>query len=106
MKVCEETITGACGISVLYEFGHGIEVSNIRIGGGTGLVCAGFIDGDEKSDKVFKEMEKRGPLLFKSPVRKNLNSQNMFYFAVFDWSNGEDGTYGFNYQDRIDDEEF
>jgi len=104
MRVYEETVTGACGISVLYEFGCGKEVPDILIGGGIGLVCAGFIDGDEKSDKVFKEMEKRGPLLFKSPVRKNINSGNMFYFAVFDWSNGENGEYGFDYQDRIDNE--
>jgi len=105
MRVYEETVTGACGISVLYEFGYGKEVSDILIGGGIGLVCAGFIDGNETSDKVFNEMQKRGQLLFKSPVRKNRNSGNMFYFAVFDWSAEGTAEYGFDDAEAHDDDD-
>ena len=94
MKVYSDTLSGTCGVSVLYEFGYGAHISKLTPGGGVGLVCAGFIE-DEMSERAFKEMEKRGPCVYKSPVRKNRNSGNNFFFAVFDWSEEETARYGF-----------
>lgn len=109
-KVEEDTLAGACGVSVLFEFHayYGKEISNLIPGAGIGLVCAGFVDGQKSSQEAFAEMEKRGPCVYKSPVRKNRNSGNMFYFAVFDWSENENAEYGFDdaedAEDQVDDE--
>lgn len=107
VKVDEDTLIGACGVSVLFEFHtrYGKEISNLIPGAGIGLVCAGFVDGQESSQEAFAEMEKRGPCVYKSPVRKNRNSGNMFYFAVFDWSAEGTAEYGFNDAEAHDDDD-
>ncbi len=103
MKVQAEIVSGACGIGVLYEFAsdfyhYGNPVKDVVNPGGTGYICAGFVHGNELSDKVFAEMEKRGPCVFKTDVRENVNSGNEFYFAVFDWA--QDDRFGFNAADE------
>lgn len=99
MNVNEETMTGACGVSVLYDFSYSShwgksDINTIIPGGGCGLVTAGFIKDDPICDKVFAECVARGKLLWKSRPRKNRNSGNMFYMAVFDWSDKGKAKYG------------
>ena len=105
IRVNEETLTGTCGVSVFYSFNNDWateNISDIIPGGGTGIVCAGFRHKHELDDKVFAEMCKYGKLLFKTRVRKNRNSGNKFYFAVFDYAKGGKGKYGFDDQDRAE----
>jgi hypothetical protein len=95
-------IEGACGVGVVADFdedadGWAGDSSTILSGtrGGTGLLCAGFIHKDEVCDKAFAQLSKKYKLLFKSTVRKNVNSGNKFYFAVFDCK-GKRVPIGFN----------
>ena len=102
VRVREETLPGACGVSIFYEFNNhwGTEnISDIIPGGGIGIVCAGFRHKHEMDDQVFAEMCKHGKLLFKTRVRKNRNSGNKFYLAVFEYAKGGKGKYGFHDQD-------
>lgn len=105
IQVREETLPGTCGVSLFYGFTDYWNTENIPDiipGGGTGIVCAGFRYKHEIDDKVFAEMCKHGKLLFKTRVRKNRNSGNKFYFAVFDYAKGGKGKYGFDDQDRAE----
>ena len=105
ITVREETLAGTCGVSLFYAFNDYWNTGNIPSiipGGGTGIVCAGFRHKHEVDDKVFEEMCKHGKLLFKTRVRKNRNSGNKFYFAVFDYAKGGKGKYGYADQDRAE----
>jgi hypothetical protein len=104
-----EIIQGACGISVFSDFnsrwaGSSSE-SFIVPSGGCGWVSAGFIVGNATCDEMFEWMESRGPCVYKTPVRVNRNSNNEFYFAIFDWSDNETAKYGFSDVDNQSDEE-
>ena len=102
IQVREETLHGTCGVSLFYSFNEDWDTANIPNiipGGGIGIVCAGFRHKHEVDDQVFEEMCKHGKLLFKTRVRKNRNSGNKFYFAVFDYAKGGKGKYGYNDQD-------
>ena len=100
----ETTIEGACGVSVLYEF-YDIrnswgypkkELAPFVPKAGCGIVGAGFIVGDEICDEAFAKMSELGELMYKTPVRKNRNSGNKFYFALFDMAKGGRAKYGFD----------
>lgn len=102
----QDTLPGACGVSCLYDFrdsatyGYLMPIKKMVPEGGTGIVCAGFIYKDTNCEQAFKEMSKRGKLLFKTRVRKNRNSGNKFYFAVFDFADKGKAKYGFDDYDR------
>ena len=87
MKACFETVTGACGVGVAYYFGD-TDYSDYEIAGqnpgGAGWLCAGFIKDDKICDKAFGELADKYKVVFITPPRKNVNSGNDFYFAVFD----------------------
>jgi hypothetical protein len=100
MKICTTTVEGACGMGVACDFGYGKAVDTIINSGGTGYISAGFRPSNPHDMKVFEEMELRGPCIFKTPVRTNINSGNDVFFAVFDWTNDE--AYGFDAKDRIE----
>lgn len=104
MHVCETIMDGACGVSILCDFcepgdWYKSNISTLIPGGGCGLVTAGFIKDDPICDKVFAACVARGKLLWKSRTRKNRNSGNLFYMAVFDWSDKGKARYGFDDQD-------
>lgn len=106
MNFAEETLYGACGVSVLWNFdGDYANFSTKRAwvtAAGCGWVSAGFIEGDKTCNEMFKWMSKQGKLMYKSPVKLNRNSKNNFYFALFDFSNGSDSSdYGFNDADEL-----
>lgn len=85
MKVESSTITGACGVGVVHDFDsfYGTQIGSSNLGG-AGWQCAGFIEGDKVCDKVFQQMSYYYKLVYKTPTRVNVNSGNMFYFAIFD----------------------
>lgn len=103
MRACTDTVPGACGMGVLYDFGYGSEISQIVNPGGIGYVCAGFRSDISADMKTFAEMEKRGPCVYRTPILKNVNSGNNFFFAVFDWT--ADDKWGFNAADGYDHDE-
>lgn len=85
-----DVVAGACGIGVVSEFDYDDDGrwsnDNLLKGtkGGTGYLCAGFIKDDLICDEVFTQLSKKYKVVFVSECRKNVNSGNMFYFAVFD----------------------
>ncbi len=109
MNAYGETLPGACGVEILYEFedgdnsdfcdGDAINKDFITTGG-AGLVCAGFIADDEDSDKMFDKLSNIYDVLFVSPKRLNRNSKNQFYFAVFSVKDVENDKYGYEHSDR------
>lgn len=87
------TVEGACGVGVASEFSDGDSPRRwgdtyvpITLGtpGGCGWICAGFIYGDITCDKAFKEMSQAYKLVYVTEPRININSDNLFYFAIFD----------------------
>lgn len=103
IRVNQATLAGACGVTVLSDFDRYYSeesISNIVPEAGIGIVCAGFIHKDPVCDAAFKEMSARGKLLLKTRVRKNRNSGNKFYFAVFDFAKNGKAKYGFDDCDR------
>ena len=82
-----------CGVTVWGEFGYkGFsnyrhEIRNVtRPEGGAGIHCALFVYKDPVCDAAFQELSSRFKLRYKSRVRKNRNSGNKVYFAVFEQS--------------------
>lgn len=106
MNVETDTVVGACGMGVIYEFdsSYGHDLDEITPLGGAGYVMAGFIEGNEICDKAFKIMTERWDLVWRSEVRENRNSGNKFYTAVFDCSDGGKARYGFDHADEDNDE--
>lgn len=108
-SVCTTTVTGACGVGVLYDFNAGESyyrqpVNDFINPGGCNWLCAGFIEGDSTSDKVLKELIEAGyKEVFRTPVRVNKNSGHKFYFVVFD--GGEDCAYGFDAEEEGGEED-
>lgn len=80
------TIDGACGVGVAYSFAddkyynHPIDSRNP---GGAGFLCAGFLNNDI-CQRAYQQLCAKYTLVYQSPVRINKNSDNDFYFCVFD----------------------
>ncbi len=100
MRADIESVVGACGVSVIYNFGDNDWGTNLDIlhndpgedeefdpddcvGGGAGWCCAGF-NYTEKSNKMWDYLNKRFKLVYRTPDRINVNSGNNFFFAIFD----------------------
>lgn len=60
--------------------------------GGTGLFGTGFVD-TNTCKKVYEALNKRFKMVLITPVRKNLNSGNMFFYAMWDDKENIDVTY-------------
>jgi len=109
ISVVHDTVEGACGVGVIscFEETNGkmtywVETPKSATAcnkGGAGWICAGFVENDELSERVFQQMFNKYKLVFKTPTRLNKNSGNPFYFAVFD-TEGVDIPQGF---DEVDD---
>lgn len=86
------TIVGSCGISTLYDFQDdddfwappmGCLPNNKNMDGGCGWILIGFIN-TKLMRKVYQEACKKYTLVYQSPVRRNRNSGNQFFFCIFD----------------------
>ena len=93
MRAASETIPGACGVANLFQYRSYFEdeISTIMPQGGAGWVFASFVVGCKDSDEAYADMYARWPVVYKSPVRKNKNSGNEFYFVIFDCINDVHG---------------
>lgn len=87
MRGYGSSVVGACGVGVVYDFHKHRDtaaplVSQIR-GGGAGWLAVGFID-DRNSKEAYEELCEAHKLVYQTPVRRNTNSGNDFFFAIFD----------------------
>lgn len=75
-----------CGLQVVFAFADtccwGAEALDEMRFGGIGYGVAGFID-DEICKEAYKELCERFHLEYQSPVKRNPNSGNLFFFCVF-----------------------
>ena len=106
MYCCAGTLTGGCGVGLMYSFtkdkilysdqinikNHDFEDYDSAVGG-CGWQIACFIDTKECA-QMYKEIKERFPIVYQSPIRHNVNSDNNFFFVVFDTGqpNQEDDT--------------
>ncbi len=60
--------------------------------GGTGLFGTGFVP-TALCQEVYEELCKKFRMVFITPVRKNKNSDNQFFYAMFDDAENEDISY-------------
>lgn len=102
-ELCD-TVPGSCGLGVAFEFSYTTFVhpswssakpidKDFVHSGGTGFFVAMFVVGDETCDKAYEVLKAKYEIVYQSPVRKNVNSNNDVFFCVFD---GGEGTHGFD----------
>lgn len=81
-----DSLPDTCGLEVVFAFDDrrwwGAEAINEMRFGGIGYGVAGFID-DEICKEAYKELCERFHLEYQSPVKRNPNSGNLFFFCVF-----------------------
>lgn len=96
MYTYRTTITGGCGIGIMYSFSkdkiqwsdqiniknHDFEDYDSCVGG-CGWQIAAFVDTKE-CEQMYKEIKECFPIVYQSPIRHNVNSYNNFFFIVFD----------------------
>lgn len=81
-----EDVVGTCGLEVVFAFDDkhwwgAVALDGMRFGG-IGYGVAGFIN-DEICKEAYKKLCKRFHLEYQSPVKRNPNSGNLFFFCVF-----------------------
>lgn len=98
-------VSGACGVGTISNFSkerhwnHYINKNgHIIHEGGCGWLLVGFISRDICKE-VYTHLIEHHPLVYQSPVRYNKNSNNQFFFCIFDTQHT--GLYGFNAIDNI-----
>jgi len=84
---------GSCGLGILHTFQdqsvyadtlHNYDVDKqLSYLVGTGMFMAAFIDTPD-CKKMLEHLTSKYKLLFTSPTKRNKNSGNDFFFAVFD----------------------
>ncbi len=83
LKTYSGHVHSTCGVNVWYNYnspyGYSIEVAPE---GGIGYAVAGFIN-EVDSKQVFDYIKEKKEVVFCSPVKKNRNSDNKFFFVVF-----------------------
>jgi hypothetical protein len=76
-------VSGTCGLCVLWGFKEPEGYSAPSLNGGTGFCVAGFVD-HFNCVRTYKEIARKYPIVYQSPVRRNKNSGNDFFFIIFD----------------------
>lgn len=86
LKGIYSNVPGTCGLGVVYAFNtdwaEGINLGQLQRHG-TGFFVAGFIS-TKKCRKQYEAIAEKFPIVYQSPVRRNRNSGNDFFFIVFD----------------------
>jgi len=85
MYTSSEALGCACGIELCFDFTdekrlYNMDISHIK--GGAGFALLAYVD-DTICYKMYEAMAKKYPILYQSPVRKNLNSGNDFFFCIY-----------------------
>lgn len=91
MKFDMDSLTSTCGVGVLYSFtdspkGFGYTLEELEERGGDagcGWYVVGFID-TPTCHTMYQECCEKLELVYQSPVRRNINSNNDFFFCIFD----------------------
>ena len=75
-------IAGSCGYTVIY--GHGLYSGIVggRVGGGTGVSIAAFVD-ESRCKRVYDWIVENCEILYQSPVMWNCNSGRDNFLVVF-----------------------
>jgi hypothetical protein len=88
MSYYNEWLTGACGVENCTEFQNASRY--VKAGPlvptskpGVGLHVAGFVD-TEECLTIYNEFKSQWKIAYQSEPRRNINSENMFIFVVFD----------------------
>ena len=81
------TIFGSCGVGTFTEFSsclqYGRRLDAVETEGGCGFLLAGFID-TSICRQAYEILAKRFKVVYQSPVRRNTNSGNRFFFVIYD----------------------
>lgn len=86
------TVTGACGMGVVFDFrntpkGRYEEAESLKKGdqrcSGCDMFSSGFID-NAVCKEAYETLTKHFRLVFQTSIRVNRNSDNRFFFCVFD----------------------
>ncbi len=81
------TLQGTCGVGLCYGFrteGYGSNVLNLNLAAnaGIGFSIAGFTN-TRICKQMYKHINSKYKIVFQSPVKRNRNSGNQFFFIVF-----------------------
>jgi hypothetical protein len=83
-------VNWSCGLEVVggfrynrYDWENDTSLLENRVGSGTRMVLAAFVNTKECRD-AYKIITKKWPVLFQSPVRRNRNSGRDFFFIIYD----------------------
>jgi hypothetical protein len=89
MKCSISEVEYSCGLGVVgafnkeYTYWKISDVKNQFSKHGTGFFVAGFID-NSRCKEAYEYLCKETNLVYQSPVRLNKNSNNKFFFCIFD----------------------
>jgi hypothetical protein len=81
-----ETLSGTCGVGLFYEFydnSYRGRYEHSRPYGGCGWNIAGFVN-DTDSKEVYEDLKTKYKIVTQSPVRRNSNSGNNFFYVMYD----------------------
>jgi len=83
LKTHSGSLYGTCGVNVWYGYNYpcGYSIQEAPMGG-IGYTVAGFIS-TPASKQAFLHIKEKKEVVFCSPVKKNRNSGNKFFFVVF-----------------------
>jgi hypothetical protein len=84
------TLHGTCGTGLISNFesyrnsySYNRNIKDTALPGGAGWVVAGFIN-NEVCKEAYEIMKGRCKIVLQTPVRRNFNSRNRFFFIVYD----------------------
>lgn len=81
-----ETLPGTCGVGIFYDFYESyyeLSGTDARPWGGCGWNIAGFIN-NTSSKEVYEDLKTKYKIVTQSPVRRNNNSGNQFFYVMYD----------------------
>lgn len=84
-------IPGGCGVLNFYQFNVGYQSLSIytkeylkKNAPSAGWAIATFRVGYSTDQQVYDELKTMFPIVHQSPVRRNKNSDNDFFFCIYD----------------------
>lgn len=82
MRANFSTIAQNCGVGFWFNLNHpSLSWNTINAFGGIGYNVVGFVNNDA-CKSAYKEIKEKHTIVFQSPVKRNQNSGNEFFFIV------------------------
>ncbi len=87
-----DEFNGLCGLAALRNFCvklppysdyRAFEPARLIEGGAAGFAVAAFIE-NNVCRRMYKALKKRFKIVYQSPVRVNRNTNNKFFFVIYD----------------------